>query len=391
MPLSAIAGDGFYIGLEGGANFAENQRFKLNGDDSGLQLFADGTQVANNRFKTGYVTGLTMGYSTPSGLRPEIELNYRRDKMKTRAQTAGDTLFSVSGHEENESAMANLWLDFFKSGSVHPYIGAGAGASRIDLRDAKLDRFELDDEDDIVFAYQGGAGIGFDLGDHLTMSLDYRYLRTLRGTFNFIDDTPFTELKARYETQSAMIGFRYAFGEPTPPPPPPTPEPPPPPPPEVVPVPPPPPPVCEFPAEPGKPMTMEGCKAGDVIVLRGVNFDFDKATLTTNAKVLLDSVKLALQARTDIKVEVDGFTDAKGSDAYNQKLSERRAYSVRQYLVEGGIDGSRMTTRGMGEAAPIADNGTDEGRELNRRVELHVTEASSALPPPVEAPPGPAI
>ncbi|HSW11239.1 MAG TPA: OmpA family protein, partial [Solimonas sp.] len=86
----------------------------------------------------------------------------------------------------------------------------------------------------------------------------------------------------------------------------------------------PPPARCEMPS-PGQPMTMDGCKAGDIIILRGVNFEFDKSTLTVNAKTLLDMVADALLARPDIKVEIDGHTDAKGSDEYNQKLSERRA------------------------------------------------------------------
>jgi len=140
---------------------------------------------------------------------------------------------------------------------------------------------------------------------------------------------------------------------------------------------PPPAPPCELPG-PGQPMTLEGCKAGDVIVLRGVNFEFDKSKLTVNAKTLLDMVADALLARTDIKVEIDGHTDAKGSDAYNQKLSERRAQSVKDYLGSRGVDLTRMTTVGFGESKPITTNETDEGREINRRVELKVVEINGA-------------
>lgn len=142
----------------------------------------------------------------------------------------------------------------------------------------------------------------------------------------------------------------------------------------VAPPPPPPPPPCEMPA-PGQPMTLDGCKTGDTLVLRGVNFDFDKATLTVNAKTLLDMVGDALVARSDVTVEIAGHTDAKGSDAYNLKLSDRRAASVKEYLVSKGIADDRMTTMGYGESVPVADNASDEGRELNRRVELKVTEA----------------
>lgn len=201
------------------------------------------------------------------------------------------------------------------------------------------------------------------------------------------------------------IGLRIPFGS-APPAPPPPPEPV-----QIVPPPPPPPPQCsdgidndgdgqiDYPSdkgctdandndeynpickapEAGQPMTLEGCAAGDTIVLQGVTFEFDKARLTPNAKVILDGVASALEGRPDIKVEIGGHTDAKGSDAYNLKLSDRRAASVVQYLVGKGIAPARMTSHGYGEAIPVADNATDEGRELNRRVELKVTESSGSV------------
>ncbi len=149
----------------------------------------------------------------------------------------------------------------------------------------------------------------------------------------------------------------------------------------------PPPPACPPPA-PGEPVTLEGCKAGDVIVLRGVNFDFDKSTLTVNAKTILDEVSAALLSRPDIKFELGGHTDGKGSDAYNLKLSDRRAHSVESYLAKKGVAKDRMSAQGYGESMPVADNETDEGRELNRRVELKITESGGgvAVAPPVPAP-----
>ncbi|EIT70018.1 MULTISPECIES: OmpA family protein [Hydrocarboniphaga] len=134
-------------------------------------------------------------------------------------------------------------------------------------------------------------------------------------------------------------------------------------------------PICKAPG-PGEPMTLEGCAVGDTIVLQGVTFEFDKARLTPNAKVILDGVAGALEKRPDIKVEIGGHTDSKGSDAYNLSLSDKRSKSVKDYLVSKGVAAGRMTTRGYGESMPVADNNTDEGRELNRRVELKVTEST---------------
>lgn len=136
---------------------------------------------------------------------------------------------------------------------------------------------------------------------------------------------------------------------------------------------PPPAPACKTP-EPGQPVTLEGCAAGDKIVLRGVSFEFDKARLTANAKTILDSVSEAMKSAPNLRVEVGGHTDARGSDEYNQRLSEKRAASVVAYLAGHGVGADRMQARGYGESEPIADNETDEGRELNRRVELKIIE-----------------
>lgn len=129
---------------------------------------------------------------------------------------------------------------------------------------------------------------------------------------------------------------------------------------------------CKTP-EAGERISLKGCGTGDIIVLRGVNFEFDKARLTANAKTILDNVAEELAAYPEITVELSGHTDAKGSDEYNQRLSDKRAASVKTYLVGKGIDADRMTTVGYGESKPVADNETDEGRELNRRTELRVT------------------
>jgi outer membrane protein OmpA-like peptidoglycan-associated protein len=110
------------------------------------------------------------------------------------------------------------------------------------------------------------------------------------------------------------------------------------------------------------------------IVLRGVNFDLDKSEIRPDAGVILDEAANQLGQVPGARVSVEGHTDSSGSDAYNQSLSERRAASVKDYLVGKGVDGSRLTTAGYGESQPVADNATAEGRALNRRVELKVQE-----------------
>jgi outer membrane protein OmpA-like peptidoglycan-associated protein len=108
-----------------------------------------------------------------------------------------------------------------------------------------------------------------------------------------------------------------------------------------------------------------------------VLFDFDKADLRPEAGPALEKVVAVLQAYPKAAVLIEGHTDGKGNDQYNQKLSERRADSVRRWLAEHGI-AAAMTTRGWGKTKPIAPNakpnGADdpEGRQKNRRVEITV-------------------
>jgi OmpA-OmpF porin, OOP family len=106
------------------------------------------------------------------------------------------------------------------------------------------------------------------------------------------------------------------------------------------------------------------------IVLRGVNFDFDKATLQPAGKPILDEAARILTENADLRVKVQGYTDSVGTDAYNQRLSDRRADTVKRYLVSKGIAASRLDAEGFGESDPVASNDTDEGRAQNRRVEL---------------------
>ncbi len=108
------------------------------------------------------------------------------------------------------------------------------------------------------------------------------------------------------------------------------------------------------------------------IVLDGdVLFDFDKAVLKPAARDTLDNAIRVMRAHPEVSAfRLQGHTDSVGSDAYNQRLSERRVNAVRDYLVRGGIPASKLQTRAFGESRPVADNGTDAGRARNRRVEI---------------------
>jgi outer membrane protein OmpA-like peptidoglycan-associated protein len=115
-----------------------------------------------------------------------------------------------------------------------------------------------------------------------------------------------------------------------------------------------------------------------------VLFDFDKAVLRAEAESTLRKVAEVIRSQPGA-VTVEGYTDSKGSDAYNQRLSESRAASVRAWLAgKGGVQAARIAARGFGEARPVAPNtkpdGSDdpEGRQRNRRVEIAIRKASGS-------------
>lgn len=113
---------------------------------------------------------------------------------------------------------------------------------------------------------------------------------------------------------------------------------------------------------------------GLVITLSGsVLFRSDEASLLPESETRLDQVATALLETQDRKLVIEGHTDADGEEAYNMDLSQRRADAVRHYLVGRGYDPELISSNGIGEARPIADNGTPEGKANNRRVEIIVS------------------
>ena len=125
-------------------------------------------------------------------------------------------------------------------------------------------------------------------------------------------------------------------------------------------------PVAQAPVEAAPPA---GTHIGE---LKGANFAFNSAKLTSEGEARLADTIATLEKHQDIKVACNGYTDSVGSDAYNLKLAQRRADSVRDYLVAHGVDAGRIRTESFGKSNPIASNDTAEGRAENRRVEIVV-------------------
>ncbi|MDH0629940.1 OmpA family protein, partial [Pseudomonas mosselii] len=132
---------------------------------------------------------------------------------------------------------------------------------------------------------------------------------------------------------------------------------------------------CPLPQYPASAPQPEPTATPEVITLDDqgqVLFAFDSAELTQGAQQRLQGLLPKLNDPSVTSVKVIGFTDSVGSDSYNQRLSERRASGVAEYLISQGLAPNKVTSQGRGESEPVADNDTDEGRSRNRRVELHL-------------------
>ena len=112
---------------------------------------------------------------------------------------------------------------------------------------------------------------------------------------------------------------------------------------------------------------------GLVVNMGDVLFDFGKYELRPEAREKLAKLSGIILAHSGLELAVEGHTDNVGSDELNQKLSEKRAETVRAYLIQQGLAETSVTSRGFGETTPVADNSSTEGRQRNRRVEIVVS------------------
>jgi OOP family OmpA-OmpF porin len=251
---------------------------------------------------------------------------------------------------------------YFTNWNIRPFVAGGVGW---------LDHRNVSDEDGAISMSVGG-GVQGQLSKHWSARAQAIYRRDR--------DSDTIPGKDHFRDWILSIGLSFDFGgkEPPPPPPPPPAEPAPP---------PPPPPNPDLDGDgvlnehdkcpntrPGAVVDLDGCEVEAVIELEGVHFDFDKATLKPEAMAILDKAAALLAKHERVVVEVAGHTDSMGPDAYNQKLSERRAKAVQDYLVNKGVRASRLSAKGYGESMPVASNDTDAGRAENRRVELIVLD-----------------
>ena len=122
----------------------------------------------------------------------------------------------------------------------------------------------------------------------------------------------------------------------------------------------------------GAKVDKDGCPLPDKQVLKGIQFAFNSDKINAESAKVLDEVALTFKRYPSLVAEIGGYTCSIGSDKNNQKLSERRAKAVREYLVKQGVDAKQLTAKGYGEQNPVASNASREGREQNRRTEMRI-------------------
>lgn len=345
-----------YFGIRGGVGFAEKS--ELDGRGSDL--------LGHSDHKTGWGVGLAVGYNF-GDVRLEGELSRFQNSVDDYGFTnAGGYPFGVGtvdadrGSTRATNLMANLYYDINLGMALKPYIGFGLGGSRLNFNNYTSGATAFLDDSKTVFAYQGIAGLRYELSDRLDMTLDYRYFNTENPG---LVDSLGRQLQGDYTNHLVMVGLSWKFGQKSQPrverepvrtavqqEPAPQPEPQP----EPEPAPYVPPPLPD-------PFM--------------VNFAFDSADITSEAAAVLDRAAAAAKDAAPVRIVLKGHADTAGPNAYNQRLSERRAEAVRRALIERGINGDEIgyETEAFGEDRPLVDTGDGVAEARNRRVEISFT------------------
>ena len=330
---TAYAQDGsWYLAPRVGVNFSDSNR------DTDSSLY----------------TGLGIGWWVNPNLAVDVEYGHSNADFKNNSFRAGHEWESIS------LGVTGRWFFGDQGSAWRPYVLGGVGA----LRHAAYSGTMQHNGWDPMATVGGGVQYNFNERVALRGELAARYdhdNNSLRGQFpgagdhnHFVDGIVSVGLTIGFGG-SSMVEPAEAAAQPPPPPPPPE-------------------------AAPEQPVDTPV-----VIDLRGVNFKFDRPRSnekditpslqepTSDSIAILDQAVDVLSRNPNVRVELDGHTDSIGSDEYNQKLSERRAQIVYDYLTSHGVNSSQISgVKGYGESKPIDTNDTKEGRARNRRTELAV-------------------
>jgi outer membrane protein OmpA-like peptidoglycan-associated protein len=325
---------GWYLGARGGATWLDDVSSSISGT------------ATNVDFDTGYNIGAHVGYDF-GAFRLEGEVVYRNNDIDTMS-AGGARLSGVSGSANSLAVMLNAYYDIELGWPVVPYVGAGIGWAQINSKARATGLGFTIDDDDSKLAYQLIAGASWWLNPSLALTLDYRYFATDDPSFSTSTGSSFS---SEYKTHNVALGLTFRFPAPARVAPAPAAAPPPPPPPAAAPPPPPAPP-------PAAPKTYL------------VFFDFDKSDITPEAGRIIAQAAADAKSMNVRLIVATGHADRAGPDAYNQRLSERRANAVKARLTREGVPANIIQTQGRGERENLVQTADGVREPRNRRVEI---------------------
>lgn len=273
-------------------------------------------------FDTGYVINGSAGFKFESGLRTELEFAWRDNDYTY--------LRGVQGNVTALTTMVNVLYDFDLGPGYALSLGAGVGGARVGFEDPIFFT-----KRDFVFAYQGIAEFEAMVSDDVGVFLGYNYL--LADNF----ESPVTNSNAlfsdNYIAQSAYVGIRFHF--------------------------------IEAPVVVEEPKVIPPEPAKTFIVF----FDFDRSDLTASSQAVIAEAASVFKSTGSVNVAVVGHTDTVGSAAYNQRLSEERAASVKAGLVSNGVPSGAISTSGKGFTDPLFPTGPGVKEAQNRRATIDLS------------------
>jgi OmpA-OmpF porin, OOP family len=318
---------GPYIGAGVGVNLQEDNNFPVGGRTS---------------YDVGPVGIASLGYAFGNSLRLEIEPGFRYNGVDKISGAATP----VSGHSKIFSTMANVIWDFDNFGMsipLVPHVGGGVGWAHVWDSESPhgAGGFAVHGAAD-AFAYQVIAGAEYSFTPSLKIGLDYRYFTPQSMSFP-VGPSPAARTRVGdFDDHAILFTVRYSFGSPAPAP------------------------IAQVP--PAQPAPPPAAAARNYTVY----FDFDRSDITPDAKPILQRAASDAKAGNATRIAVTGHTDRSGPDSYNQKLSERRAASVKAELIRDGVPANEIVTVGKGESEPAVPTPDGVREPRNRRVVIEL-------------------
>ncbi|SEH28794.1 OmpA family protein [Magnetospirillum fulvum] len=325
MPTLAHAQ--WYVGVDAGASILEENKMKA----------TDGSHKASSDI--GWLAQGQIGYAF-GPWKVEGELSYRDNGVNKYdgAKAHGSTTALAT--------MANGIYEFLPESKWHPFVGAGIGIANVDAGKVSVGGVDQYKGDDWQFAYQGFAGVGYDVSRNVELKAQYRYFATLDYDTKSVANG--SKIDNEYRDHALLVGFTYKFN------PPPAPAP-------VYAAPAP----VAAPAPAPVPVKPVAAKRNFIVF-----FDFDKAVITPEAARIIQQAAGTSKSTAVTRIDLTGHTDLSGSERYNQALSIKRGNAVKAELVKLGIPAAQIDVVGKGKSDPLVATPDGVREPQNRRVEI---------------------